>query len=96
MVFHGHVDGSSTKLDSQKLELLSLHINSAVQGNGVNDIRSKGKVYFGHITSRTAKVCPFLFVLILGTGISGTDFFHDMMREFGWIKKLGIVLRQRA
>jgi len=28
---------------------------------------------------------------LLDIGISGTDCFRDMMKEFGWMKRLGIV-----
>ena len=32
----------------------------------------------------------------LDIGISDIDCFHGMMKEFGWIEKLGIVLLQKA
>jgi hypothetical protein len=33
---------------------------------------------------------------LLGTGISGIDYFHGMMKEFGWTRRLGIVSLQRV
>jgi hypothetical protein len=70
--------------------------NDVVQVYKFSGIRSKDKVYLGDITLRATKVRPSLSKLIIDTGISDIDCFQDMMKESGWTKKLGTVLRQRA